>query len=450
MKEICKMPKNSSIVNRISFIRKNPLKFLSIVICQLSIVFLLSGCSLLGGNQNQQISLKYWGIWESSTTMSQVIADYKKIKPNVNITYEKRSPQLYRESLQTQIENGKGPDIFTFHNTWPIMLKSNLAPAPALIMTAKALKDNYYPVIYTDMKNSQQQVIGLPSGIDGLALYWNKDIFNAAGILNPPATWQELSQDASLLTVRDSLGNIRTSGVALGTAGNIDSFSDILGLMIYQNGGDPKNPANKEGAESLEYYTTFAKGPSKVWDETLPSSTVAFAGGTLAMYFGQSWRAIDIKNANPLLNFEVAPVPQLENGNTNWASYWATGVSGKSQYTKEAWEFVKYLNDQQTLINMYNEDSKSPGRFFGQPYPVKSMGEQLATDPIIGAYIIEAPTMLSFPMASRTYDNGINDQIIKAYEDAVNSVLQNGDATTALDTVANNIKAIFAKYNSPK
>jgi len=382
--------------------------------------------------------------------MSQVIADYKKIKPNVSITYEKRSPQQYRESLQTQIQNGNGPDIFTFHNTWPVMLKGDLAPAPASILTAKALKDNYYPVIYSDMKNGQQQVIGLPTGIDGLALFWNKDIFNAAGIPNPPTTWQELSQDASLLTVRDSQGNIRTAGVALGTASNVDSFSDILGLMIFQNGGDPKNPAGKEGTESLEYYTAFAKGPSKVWDETLPSSTVAFAGGTLAMYFGQSWRAIDIKNANPLLNFAVASVPQLENGNTNWASYWATGVSAKSQNTKEAWEFVKYLNDQQALINMYNEDSKSPGRFFGQPYPLKSMGEQLVTDPIVGAYIAQAPTMLGFPMASRTYDNGINDQIIKSYEDAVNSVLLGGDAATALDTVAKNVSTIFAKYNSPK
>jgi multiple sugar transport system substrate-binding protein len=416
----------------------------------LTLVAVLSGCSLLGGNKNQQVNLKYWGIWESSTTMTQIINDYKKIKPNVSITYEKRSPQLYRDSLQTQIGNGNGPDIYTFHNTWPIMLKNNLAPAPASVMTTKALKDNYYPVIFSDMKNGQQQVIGLPTGIDGLALYWNKDIFNAAGITNPPTTWQELSQDASLLTVRDSQGNIRTSGVALGTASNVDSFSDILGLMIYQNGGDPKNPATKEGAEALEYYTTFAKGPSKVWDETLPSSTVAFSGGTLAMYLGQSWRAIDIKNVNPLLNFEVSPVPQLESGNTNWASYWATGVSGKSQHIKEAWDFVKFLNEQQTLINMYTEDSKSPGRFFGQPYPVKSMGEQLATDPIVGAYIVEAPTMLAFPMASRTYDNGINDQIIKSYEDAVNSVLQGGDSATALQTVAKNVAAIFAKYNGTK
>lgn len=413
------------------------------------LVILLSGCSLLVGGKNEQVSLKYWGIWESSTTISQVIADYKKIKPNVNITYEKRSPQQYRESLQSQIASGKGPDIFTFHNTWPVMFKNDLAPAPSTVMTDKALNQNYYPVIFKDMRNAQKQVIGLPSGIDGLALYWNEDIFRSAGISAPPATWKDLSRVASQLTVRDSQGNIRTAGVALGTASNVDHFSDILGLMIYQNGGDPKSPTDRQAAEALEYYTTFAKGQNRVWDETLPSSTVSFAGGTLAMYFAPSWRAIEIKNANPLLNFKVAPAPQLENGNVNWASYWATGVSSKSAHTKEAWEFVKYLNEEQTLIKLYSEAAKSPGRFYGQPYPTKALGQQLTSDPVVSAYISGAPTMQSFPMASVTWDNGANDQIIKAYEDAINLVAEGGNAASALQTTANNITNILSKYNTP-
>ena len=413
------------------------------------IAIILSGCSLLSSKKDEQVALKYWGIWESSTTISQVIADYKKIKPNVSITYEKRSPQQYRESLQSQIQSGKGPDIFSFHNTWPVMFKNELAPAPSTVMTDKALSQNYYPVVFKDMRNDKKQVIGLPSGIDGLALYWNEDIFKSAGIPTPPATWQALGQAASQLTVRDSQGNIRTAGVALGTASNIDHYSDILGLMIYQNGGDPKSPVDKQAAEALEYYTSFAKGSNKVWDETLPGSTVAFAGGTLAMYFAPSWRAIEIKNANPLLNFKVAPVPQLENGNINWASYWANGVSAKSAHVNQAWEFVKYLNEEQTLIKLYSEAAKSPGRLFGQPYPTKALGQQLMPDPIVGAYIGEAPTMQSFPMASLTWDNGVNDQIIKAYEDAINSAARGDSAAGALQTTANNITKILSKFNTP-
>lgn len=422
-------------------------KLYLVFFCLLLTVF-LSGCSSLGGGKNQSITLKYWGIWEPSTTINQIVADYKKIKPNVDIVYEKRSPQQYRESLQSQIQSGKGPDIFIFHNTWTPMFKNDLAPAPSSIFSDKNLSQEYYPVAFFDMRNSEKKVIGIPSGIDGLALFWNEDIFRSAGIANPPITWQEVSQIAAQLTVKDSSNNIKTGGIALGTASNVDHFSDILGLMIYQNGGDPKSPGDKISADALEYYANFSKGPNKVWDETLPASTVAFTGGNLAMYLAPSWRAIEIKNANPLLNFKVSPIPQLENGQVNWASYWATGVSSKSANAQEAWEFVKYLSEEQTLINLYSEAAKSPGRFFGQPYPRKDMGSKLASDPIVGAFITEAPTMRSFPMASRTFDNGINDQIIKAYEDAINSVSAGNPASSALQTAAQIISGVLTKYSA--
>lgn len=408
--------------------------------------FVLTGCSLLGTKTTQPVTLKYWGIWESPTTINEVIADYKKIKPDVTIIYEKRSPQQYRESLQSQIASGKGPDVFTFHNTWAPMLSGELAPAPQSVVTDRTLSQDYYPTTLSDMRNKEKKVIGLPTGIDGLALFYNVDIFQAAGIINPPATWNELAQIASQITVKDQFGNIKTAGVALGTAANIDHFSDIIGLMMLQNGGDPGNPADKAVVDALEYYINFAKRDNKVWDETLPASTVSFTGGNLAMYLAPSWRAIEIKNANPLLNFKVAPAPQLEGGQVNWASYWANGVSSKSSNTKEAWEFVKYMNEEQTLTKIYSEATKSPGRFFGQPFPKVSMGSKLSSDPIVGSYIFEAPTMRSFPMASRTYDNGPNDQIIKAYQEAIDSANQGALLSQTLEAASQNISAALTKY----
>ena len=116
--------------------------------------------------------------------------------------------------------------------------------------------------------------------------------------------------------------------------------------MVLQNGGDLKNPVNQRSYDALDYYTHFAKGQNRVWDETMPSSALAFAGGNLAMYFGPSTKAADIKNTNPLLKFKVVPVPQLEGGKVAWASYWAIGVSANLKDKKaqgEAWKFVKYL-----------------------------------------------------------------------------------------------------------
>lgn len=407
----------------------------------------LSACSLLPINKSSgPVTLEYWGLWESPTVMDTIINDYKKIKPNVTITYKKRSPQQYRETLENQISSGRGPDIFRFHNTWVSMLKEELDPVPSNIISNSEFTKNYYPAV------SQLQVggkyVGIPLEFDGLGLYYNEEIFRAAGITQPPTTWEQFNQIAARLTVKDTVGNIKTAGAAMGTAGNVDHFSDILGMMILQNGGDPKSPTDKQASDALEYYTHFAYGQNRVWDETMPSSTIAFAGGNLAMYFGPSWRAIEFKNANPLLEFKVAPVPQLEGGKVTWASYWAEGVSAQSQHKQEAWEFLKYLQEDENLIKLYSESAKSPGRFFGEPYPKISLAQKLSSDPVLGAFVSDAQFARTFPMASLTYDNGINDQIIKAYEDAVNSVNSGNSASNALEVTANNVKNILTKFGS--
>lgn len=415
----------------------------------LLLVLILSSCSLLPLKKTEEsITLEYWDLWATQTAVDSIINDYKNIKPNVTISYKKRTPQQYRETLENQISLGKGPDIFTFHNTWASMLKEELDQVPTDVVSQSDFKNNFFPVVFSDLRVNNK-FVGIPLEFDGIALYYNEDIFKAAGITKPPATWTEFSQTAAKLTVKDSAGNIRTAGAALGVASNVDHFSDILGMMILQNGGDLQSPTDKQSADALDYFANFAKGQNRVWDETMPGSTVAFAGSNLAMYFGPSWRAIDFKNANPLLKFKVAPVPQLEGDKVSWATYWAEGVSAKSTNKKEAWEFLKYLSTEEVLIKLYNESAKSPGRFFGEPYPKVSMAPKLASDPIVGAFISQAPHARSFPMASRTFDNGINDQIIKAYEDAVNAVAQGSSAAKALETTSKNVNQILGKFNAP-
>lgn len=424
-------------------------KFLFLASSFLFLVIVLSACSLLPGKKTEEeITLEYWDLWATQTAVDTIINDYKKIEPNVTISYKKRTPQQYRETVENQINSGRGPDIFTFHNTWTPMLKEELDPVPSDIVSQQDFKNNFYPVVAADLRVNNK-FVGVPLEFDGLALYYNEEIFKAAGITKPPSSWTEFAQVAAKLTVKDNVGNIRTAGAAMGTAGNIDHFSDILGMMILQNGGDPKSPTDKQSADALQYYANFAKGPNRIWDETMPKSTIAFAGASVAMYFGPSWRAIEFKNANPLLKFKIAPVPQLEGGRVSWATYWAEGVSAKSAHKKEAWKFLKYLQSDEVLTKLYNESAKSPGRFFGEPYPKISMAAKLAGDPVVGAYIQEAPYARSFPMASRTFDNGLNDQIIKAYEDAVNEVAKGSQASRALETTAKNVKAILDRYNAP-
>src|SRR3989337_3364187 len=104
----------------------------------LAILFalILSGCKFIPGINNQgKVSLTYWGLWESAVNVNQIISDYQKDHPNVTIVYEKKSHQQYRESLQSQIEAGEGPDIFRFHNTSVPILEDIFEPVPSDIVS---------------------------------------------------------------------------------------------------------------------------------------------------------------------------------------------------------------------------------------------------------------------------------------------------------------------------
>lgn len=421
---------------------KKILVFIAIGLVFLGVVFSLFGKVLPKlTKKGGQVSLTYWGLWEPESVMSEIISEYQKSHPKVKISYIQQSPKDYRERLQATILRDEGPDIFRFHNTWVPMLKDVLSPVPASIMDAATFERLFYPVVRKDLRVGNNY-FGIPLEIDSLALFYNEDIFGIAG-KSPPTTWDEFRKVALELTVRDATGKILTAGAALGITNNIDHWSDILGLMLLQNGADPANPTNSLAEDVLTFYTLFSRS-DRVWDETLPSSTYYFASGRLAMYFGPSWRVFEIKALNPNLKFRVIPVPQLPGVDITWATYWVEGINKKSKYLNEAWEFLKFLSSSETMQKLYQNQSKL--RLFGEPYSRTDMADFLKREPYIGIFIEQAPKAKSWYLASRTFDNGINEKIIKYYEDAINAANRGTDPKSALATVANGVKQVLSQY----
>ena len=396
---------------------------------------------LVGGGGEATIT--YWGLWENDATVQGVIADFEAAHPKIKVTYARQSPRQYRERLQNAITRGEGPDVFRFHNTWVPMLRNELAQAPAAVMTAAEFAPTFYPAASGDLVGGQS-IYGMPVMIDGLGLYYNEDLFAAAGV-TVPATWEELLGIVPKLTVRSDAA-ILTSAIALGTTGNVEHFSDIVATMMMQNGARLSVPTGAQAEEALVFYRKFSNpaDPVYTWNETLDNSVYAFASGKVAMILAPSWRVFDIKQINPELRFRVAPNPQLPGNTVTWATYWAEGVSVKSKYQEEAWEFVKLLTSREATIKLYTEASKT--RLFGEPYARVELGSTLLEDPYVGAYIKQAQTAKSFPLASRTFDNGINDKLIKYLEDAVNAVGQGAAPAAALGTAANGFSQVLESY----
>lgn len=392
--------------------------------------------------------LTWWGLWEDEQAVAPLIAEYEKAHPKVKIKYTMQSQQDYRERLTNSLAKGEGPDIFRFHNSWVPMFRKDLDALPASVINPSEYSQTFYPIAASDLTNGTS-IVGIPLEYDGLVLYINQDIFDKSG-KTPPATWDDLRQTAIALTQKDDQGTITQSGVALGRSENVDHWPEILGLMMLQNQVKLDNPTGKLAEDALTFFTVFSSVDG-VWDATLPPSTQAFAGGKLAMYFGPSWRAFEIKQQNPNLRFKTVPVPQLPKANPNesnvsYASYWAEGVWARGKNKVAAWDFLKFLSTKESLEKLYQNEAAI--RAFGEPYPRVDMSNLLASDPILGAVVSSASSAESWYLQSRTFDGptGINSQINKYFEDAVNAVNSGTPAQKALETVASGVSQVLNQY----
>lgn len=424
-------------------------------ILPLLLVFLIFGGLIFAGyklilprlGKTQGVTLTYWGLWEPETMYSAVINDYQQSHPQVKISYVQNSPKDYRQRLQSALARNEGPDIFRFHNTWVPMLKKDLASVPATVMDSATFEASYYPVARMDLRQGNNYV-GIPLEIDGLGLYLNEEIFERGGKTIPSEiTWDEFRKMACDLTTINAQDEIEIAGAALGRTENVEHWSDILALMMIQNEADLGNPTGKRVQDTFQYFTMFTKRTAecpRTWDETLPDSTTAFAGGKLAMYFAPSWEVFEIKKISPGLRFRVISVPQLPGSNLTWASYWVEGVGSKSQYQKESWEFVKYLSEKTTMQKLFEAEAKV--RLFGEPYSRMDMATLLENDLFTGAYIKQANAARSWYLASRTFDNGLNDSMITAFAEVVDLMNEGKAIDQALETLAQKVSQLLAQY----
>ncbi|MBD3279801.1 MAG: extracellular solute-binding protein [Candidatus Pacebacteria bacterium] len=460
-------PKKSGMSAKFAQVKKSPLRFLPLVLGAVVLIGVLvfagwkilgnkdtqsvgssksskSGVESAGGQTGKQITLTYWGLWEPSEVLAEVFQEFEQENPGVKVDYRKQSHRDYRERLQTAIASGNGPDLFRYHATWVPMLTNELEPMPTSVMTVADYKKIFYPVAAEQLQ-AGGQIVGIPLMYDGLALYYNKEILKTAN-KQYPKTWTELRQLAADLTVpakRNSTNDIQRAGLAIGNASNVEHFADILALLILQNGGNPAKPTSKEVQDALTFYVNFVL-TDQVWSETLPNSTVAFARGEVAMMFAPSWRAHEVKAMNPDLDFGIAPVPKLSGSEVAWASYWAEGVSNKSENKAMAWRLLQFLSSKETMQKLYSNQKKV--RSFGEIYSRQDLASELQNDALVAAFLTDAPQAQSWHMCSYTHDKGINDNTIKYYEDAVNAMLQGKRASDVVVTLDQGVRQVSRQY----
>ena len=315
-------------------------------------------------------------------------------------------------------------------------------------MTDTKLDTDYYKTVERDLK-IDGAYYGIPLGVDTLSMYVNTDLLTQKG-LPIPTDWNDIYlKYAPELVVKDQTGKIITPSISLGTFDNISHASDIIAFLLLQNravledlGGETKDNAN----DALQFYTSFAEGEKAVWDETLDNSTLAFAKGNLALYFGYSWDIFTIKALNPNLQFQVVPVPTLAGRKNTVSSYWAEGISARSKNSKEAFEFLSYLSTPEVLQKLYQTQSKV--RLFGTLYPRKSMAPLLSSNSLVYPFVSQADDAQSTFFSSDTYDgeSGMISQMNVYLGNAVRSINNNTSVQSAVDTLSQGVAQVLSRY----
>ncbi len=361
--------------------------------------------------------INYWTVFEDVGMLRQFADQYTASKPYLTINIRQVRYEEFDTLFVNALADDIGPDIISVHTRWLGKYQPRLATMPSAVVTAdvfikgqyaqevvvdrqqqampsvNTLKSNYISTVADDVVIGGQ-VYGLPLTVDTLALYYNKDLLDRAGIATPPETWEEFLEAVSQSTQFREDGSIVQSGVAMGTGQNIDNAPDILTLLMMQKGIEVtrgrsvlfnNNIAGLRSAhptlETLRFYTDFARPNKEVysWNEDQDDALGAFVRGQSVFYIGYAFDTTRIRARAPQMNLAVVPMPQLDPSRpVNVANYWAQGVVAKSRQKDLAWDFIRFITNP--------ENTKAYADAVGQPSPYRAHVGEYADNPIMSPF----------------------------------------------------------------
>lgn len=450
--------------------------FLSVLIFM---ILLGAGCGGPSEAQKlatQPVKLKIWRVFDDDSTFTEIMNAYRALHPNVSFEYKEFRIEEYEDELLHAFAEGTGPDIFSIHNTWVGEYTSLMSPMPKSTKIAysetrgqikketiytlkeepsislRALKNDFVEVVSDDAVRSYQpnekaeaedRVFGLPLSVDTLALFYNRDLLSAANIPEPPKTWTEFQDQVTKLSKIGASNIILQAGAAIGTSQNVERASDILNLLMMQNGvamADDRGVANfgyesggsELAADAVRFYTDFANPLKQVytWNEKQSDSFDAFANGKAAFFFGYSYHAPLIKAKSPKLNFAIASVPQIEGGKTvNFANYWIETVSKTTDFRDWAWNFVQFAANKNQAPS-YLQTAR-------RPTALRSLINTQLEDETLSVFVSQTLTAKSW------YKGSDAQTMEQAFLDLIDATLSGADLKKELIIAQNKVNQTF-------
>ena len=400
-----------------------------------------------------EITLTYWQYdFESKVdTIDTLIENFEAENPGITVEQQTFPYDAFQQQVAAAVPAGQGPDVVNLFYGWlPAWADAGyLVPLPKDVFDPATIESDFIPTVQAASYNDSYW--GLPTAVRNLALFYNQDMFDEAGISSPPETWDEFIQVAKQLTVGE---NGRFEQIGYGIAPDGQDHNLVREVLVRQFGGAPYSDDNRqvtynspEGKEAFAFYTNWVTDDMIGVPNFVPGGSSGSAAGyrtgflaeRIAMVIDGSF-AIDTFNEGADFNWSVAELPVLEQGGTqaNFSSFWMNGLTPQAEENPErlaaAAKFLEYLTSEEAMQMWLENTGELPSR--------TSLAEngELTQDPVYGPFVRALP----YSTATFFVDEGEQRRLIL---DAINRVWQqSADPGASLDQAASEEQTLLDNF----
>ncbi|MBR7245195.1 extracellular solute-binding protein [Klebsiella variicola] len=289
----------------------------------------------------------------SENDIRAMTSDFEKQHPDVKVNLEFVPYEaLHDKIVAARGAGGNGYDVVLFDAIWPAEfsrfdLLQDVSSRIAADEREKIFPGAMNTVVY------QGKTLGMPWILDTKYLYYNKAMLDKAGIKTPPASWQQVMDDAKVLKDKGIVKYPLVWSWSQAEALVCDYTTLVSGFggSFYQNGKlDFSTPASLKAVTLMK--TSLDQGLSNPASREYLEEDVrkAFSNGDAA--FALNWTymynmANDPKQSKVAGDVGIVPAPgdtPDKPGAVNGSM--GLGIAKASQHPEEAWQYIHYLTSQ--------------------------------------------------------------------------------------------------------
>ncbi|ARI79121.1 ABC transporter substrate-binding protein [Halobacillus mangrovi] len=380
----------------------------------------LAGCSSDssgdgGSSDGEQVTVELagWGSTpEEKELLNQTLQEFEESHPNIKVEHEVIADQ-YMDVMKTRLVGGEAADVFYLDAfEAPGLAKTGVLEPLDEYVTDEFDVDDFQDPLLNAFKFDDKQY-GFPKDFSTLALFYDKQAFEEAGLEGPPKTWDELREYADKLTV-DEDGDGQPDQYGLG-------FSSELARQFYKlhpygakvtNENNEAAFASDKAIEALQPIVDMKK--DKI--AALPSDAGTdwggdmFGQGKAAMVIEGNWTVPFLESNFSDKDYATAELPTV-NGEKATAAFTVAYVMNKQSEVKDAaWELISYLTGKEGMKTWTSKGLALPTR--------ESVAAELGfdEDPIRKAFVAGASYAQPWQAGPNlpTINNNFNNQFTSA------------------------------------